>query len=125
MAVNVVEVVPAGTMIELGTGSRASLLDSNTSFPPAGAALFNVTVHVVDTPDCKLVGVQTSWETELICPKAAAPEDKKTAIAELVLILNLRTITYQNLPGSYAEVPLNTDRLIACRHVKKLQTYRV
>jgi hypothetical protein len=61
VAVNVVEVVPAGTMTELEP-SRSSvlLLDSKTSVPPAGAAPLNVTVHVVEAPEFKLFGLQAN-----------------------------------------------------------------
>jgi hypothetical protein len=61
VAVNVVEVVPAGTMAELDAGcSNALLLDSKTSVPPAGAAPFNVTVHVAEAPEFKLFGLQAN-----------------------------------------------------------------
>jgi len=61
VAVNVVEVVPAGTITELDPGgSRVLLLDSKISVPAAGAAPFNVTVHVVDAPELKLFGLQAN-----------------------------------------------------------------
>jgi len=86
VAVNVVEVVPAGTMTELGPSGRSVLLlDSKTSVPPVGAAPLNVTVQVVDAPGFKLLGLQTSWETEIVCPKATA-ENKKTVTAPLLLV---------------------------------------
>jgi hypothetical protein len=86
VAVNVVEVVPAGTMTELDPRGRSVLLlDSKTSVPPVGAAPLNVTVQVVDAPGFKLLGLQSSWETEIVCPKATA-ENKKTVTAPLLLM---------------------------------------
>jgi hypothetical protein len=97
VAVNVIEVVPVGTMTELDPSGRSVLLlDSKTSVPLAGAAPFNVTVQVVDAPEFKLLGLHTSWETETICPKAK-PEKKKTVIPVTVTLLrsvNLRIIIY-------------------------------
>ena len=61
VAVNVVEFVPAGTITEPDpSNSRALLLYSNTSVPSAGAAPFNVTVHVVEAPEFKLFGLQAN-----------------------------------------------------------------
>jgi len=80
VAVNVVEVVPAGTMTELDPGgSSVLLLDNRTSVPPVGAAAFNVTVHTVDVTELKVLGLQPNWETETICPKAK-PANKKVVI---------------------------------------------
>jgi hypothetical protein len=93
VAVNVVEVAPAGIMTELDpVESSVLLVDSNTSMPPAGAAPFNVTVHVEDVWEFKLFGLQANWETEIIpmgagrglrggtaCPKAT-PESNNTSI---------------------------------------------
>jgi hypothetical protein len=71
VAVNVVEVAPAGIMTELDpVESSVLLVDSNTSMPPAGAAPFNVTVHVEDVWEFKLFGLQANWETEII-PRGA------------------------------------------------------
>ena len=99
MAVNVVEVVPAGIVTELDPSGRSVLLlDSRTSIPPVGAAAFKVTAHVVDAPELKLLGLQTSWETEIICPRAT-PENKKLVIPVLAILLpnlNLGIITDQN-----------------------------
>jgi hypothetical protein len=78
VAVNVVEVAPAGTVAESAeTGSHILLLESETCFPPAGAGPLKVTVQVVITPEVKLLGLQTSWETEIICP--AVPQGNKIA----------------------------------------------
>jgi hypothetical protein len=80
VAVNVVEVVPAGTVTELDpSSSSVLLLDSKTSVPPAGAAPVNVTVHVVEASEFTLFGLQVNWETETICPKATL-DTKKTLI---------------------------------------------
>jgi hypothetical protein len=86
VAVNVVEVVPAGTMTELDAScSKALLLDSNTSVPPVGAAPFNVTVHVVDASGFKQFVLQANWETEMICPEATL-ENKKTIIPMIAIL---------------------------------------
>ena len=89
MAVNVVEIVPAGTMTELEPSSSSLLLlDSNTSVPPAGAAPFNVTVHVVDASEFNLFGLHANWDTEMTCPKATM-ESKKAKIP-MIATLNVR-----------------------------------
>jgi hypothetical protein len=88
VAMNVAEVAPAGTVTDVpGTGNSVLLLDSNISVPPVGAAMFNVTVHVVVPAEFKLAGVQASWETESICPNAM-PQNKKTAITDPRFMLN-------------------------------------
>jgi hypothetical protein len=77
VTVNVVEFAPAGTMTELDPSSnRVLLLNSTTSVPSAGAAPFNVTVHVAEAPEFKLFGLQLNWETEMICPKATLEKHK-------------------------------------------------
>jgi hypothetical protein len=94
---NVVEVVPAVTMTELDPSSRSVLLlDSKTSVPPAGAAPFNVTVHVVEAPEFKLLGLQTSWET--ICPKAP-PETKKPVIPVIMTLMPVIKSSHNDLPN--------------------------
>ena len=60
VAVNVVEVVLAGTVTEAaGTGSRLLLLAKFTTVPPFGAAWLSVTLQVVADPEFRLVGLQT------------------------------------------------------------------
>ena len=64
MALKVVEAEPAGTVIvDTGTGNSALLLYSETAMPPASAALFRVTVHVVLTPEVKVVELHVSEES--------------------------------------------------------------
>ena len=64
MAVNVVEIAPAGTVTEVAdTSSSALLLDSDTNIPASGAALLRVTVHVVADPELKLLGLQASEDS--------------------------------------------------------------
>ena len=64
VAVNVVEVAPAGTVTEAaGTGSSVLLLDSDTTVPPLGTALLSVTVQVVAAPELKLLGLQASEDS--------------------------------------------------------------
>jgi hypothetical protein len=92
VAVNVVEVAPAGTVTEAAdTGSHILLLESETFLPPAGAGPLKVTVQVVVDPEVKLLGLQPSWETEITCPKPA-PADKMITTAAtattLLLIAN-------------------------------------
>jgi hypothetical protein len=97
VAVNVVEVVPAGTMTELDpSSSSVLLLDSKTSVPPDGAAPFNVTVHVVEAPEFKLLGLQTSWET--IWPKAP-PEIKKKVIPVIMTLMPVMKSSHNDLPN--------------------------
>jgi hypothetical protein len=62
VALNVVDVDPAATVIEAGTVSRPLLLESDTMAPPAGADWDNVTVQVDVTPLPKLDGAH---DTEL------------------------------------------------------------
>lgn len=57
-----VDVVPAGTVTDGGTGSAVLLDDSATALPPAGAAALNVTVQVVAAPDVRLAGAHAIEE---------------------------------------------------------------
>jgi hypothetical protein len=99
MAVNVVEVVPSGTMTELDPScSSVLLLDSKTSVPPDGAAPFNVTVHVVDAPEFKLLGLQVNWESEMICPKAP-PEMKRPVIPMTTTLMPVMKSSHIKLPN--------------------------
>jgi hypothetical protein len=85
-AVNVVEFVPDGIMIELDpSSSSVLLLDSKTSVPPTGAAPLKVTVHVVEAAEFKLFGLQVNWETE-ICPKAPL-EIAKASIPVIMTVM--------------------------------------
>jgi hypothetical protein len=114
VAVNVVEVAPAGTVTRLAdTGNSPLLLDRDISVPPAGAAAFNVTVHAVAAPEFKLLGLQTSWDTDSICAKAV-PEDRKTPIVAtetLLPIVNLDIMAHRTSSAApvffsvYAEAP--------------------
>jgi hypothetical protein len=63
VALKVAVADPAATVTDAGTVSAAALLDSVTLAPPAGAAWFNVTVHVLVELDPRLVGLQLSEET--------------------------------------------------------------
>jgi hypothetical protein len=107
VAVNVVEVVPAGTMTELEPGSSSLLLlDSKTSVPPAGAAPFNVTVQVVDASEFNLFVLHANRDTKMTCPKAAI-EGKKATIP-MIATLNLRRrklpVPAAILPGEFPAV---------------------
>ena len=63
VALKVALVAEEGTVTEPGTVRVLLELVSVTSAPPAGAALFNVTVHVVDAFAPTLAGLQLSDET--------------------------------------------------------------
>jgi hypothetical protein len=64
VAVNVVVFVPDGTVTEAGTVSIVmSLALSVTMLPPVGAGCVTVIVQVLETPDAKLAGLQTSVDT--------------------------------------------------------------
>ena len=62
VAVKVVEVLLAGTVTEVVTGSAALLLDRPTAVPPVGAVWVSVTVQVVADPELTLVGLQAREE---------------------------------------------------------------
>jgi hypothetical protein len=118
--VNVAEADPAGMLSELTvTGSRALLLDSNTSVPPAGAAGLIVTEQEVAVPDVTLLGLQISCETWLGCP-SAIPENEKMATAATARLLN----GFEFLPGLWLleSVPFSvaapTDKLNASTCLK-------
>ena len=57
---------PADTVTELGTETRALLLDSETEAPPLGAAPESVTVQVVDCPEPRLLGLHDKPDTEMV-----------------------------------------------------------
>jgi hypothetical protein len=64
VAVNIAEVAVAGTVTDAGTGSAVVLFEASvTVLPPVGAGKVRVTVHVVEPPGLRLVGLQTSDET--------------------------------------------------------------
>jgi hypothetical protein len=65
VAVNVAEVPLAGTVTDAGTVSEALLSERATLDPPAGAALFRVTVQVVEAPEFTLVGLHAKLETKI------------------------------------------------------------
>ena len=79
MALNVVITEPAGTVtVDAGTGSRVLLLDSETTVPPAGAALLRVTVHVVPAPVARIVALhdredRTTGAVKLMVAACEAP----------------------------------------------------
>jgi hypothetical protein len=62
--VKVVDVDPAGTVTDVGTGSAVVLFEAIvTVLLSVGAACVSVTVHVVEAPEARLVGVQASDDT--------------------------------------------------------------
>jgi len=63
VAAKVPLVVPAATVSDAGTVRRELLLASVTLDPPAGAAWFSVTVHVLAALCPRLVGLQATLET--------------------------------------------------------------
>ena len=62
MAVNVIDVFPAETVTEVGTGRPVLLEFSVTTLPPLGAAEARVTVQVVFVPGVKPVGLHCREE---------------------------------------------------------------
>ncbi len=60
VALNVVEVVPAGTVTDAGTGSSPVVLERVTTAPPADAGWFSETVQVDELPPLNEVGLQVS-----------------------------------------------------------------
>jgi hypothetical protein len=71
VAVKLVVAEPAGTvMVDTRTGSEALLLKRETAAPPAGAALFRVTVHTALVPEVRLVGLQVSEDRTVGTAKA-------------------------------------------------------
>jgi hypothetical protein len=88
------------------TGSRALLLDSNTSVPPAGAAGLIVTEQEVAIPDVTLLGLQISCETWSGCPSATL-ENEKMATAATARLLD----GFEFLPGPWllGRVPFSAD----------------
>jgi hypothetical protein len=75
----VVKVAPAGTVTDGAAIDRSALLlDSEIVVPPAGAALFKLTVHFALAPAAKSVGLHDSEErtcadTKLIAAVCVAP----------------------------------------------------
>ena len=64
VAVNVVEVVAAGTVTEAGTGNAMLLFDPTvTTLPPLGAGWISAIVHVIAAPDVTLAGAHASEDT--------------------------------------------------------------
>jgi hypothetical protein len=79
VALNVAVVAAAATATEPGTVSVALVFVRVTLAPPAGAALFNVTVQVLDALAPRLVGLHTSEETRTGATRVIV------ALAELLL----------------------------------------
>ena len=65
LAVKVADVLPAGTVTEVGTVNAALLLESATALPPGPTAWLSVATQVVLAPEFTLVGLQTSAETRV------------------------------------------------------------
>lgn len=64
VAVNVVEVAAEGTVTDVAvTGNKVLLLANETTVPLVGAALLNLTVHVVAASEFKVVGLQASEDS--------------------------------------------------------------
>ena len=65
LAGKVAAVAPAAKVTEAGTARAALSLLNASDAPPNGAAPDSVTVHVLEAPDARLVGVQLSPETAI------------------------------------------------------------
>jgi hypothetical protein len=63
VALNVVEVAPAGTVIEAGRVSAGLLVESPIVLPPVGAASLSVSVQVAAPPELMLLGLHDRVET--------------------------------------------------------------
>jgi hypothetical protein len=83
VAVNVPVVEPAPTAAVAGTVSSGLLLLRETEAPPAPAALDKVTVHVVEAPDPRLVGVQLNRLTT-VGATSEIPADCELPFSEAV-----------------------------------------
>lgn len=62
LRVKLAEVAPEATVTDAGTDNAALSLEKLTANPPEEAALFKLTVHVVDWPDSKADGEQFNVE---------------------------------------------------------------
>jgi len=58
VAAKVTVLAPAGTVAEAGTETFELLLETDTTAPPASAAMSRVAVQVLDDPGARVVGVQ-------------------------------------------------------------------
>jgi len=77
LATNVAEVAPAVMLTEAGTVRLALLLLNATDAPPDGAPPASATVHVLEPPDPRLVGLQVSAEIVV-----EVPNDSDTVLLE-------------------------------------------
>ena len=71
---------PAGTVTVAGTANNGLLLDSETTVPPAGAAIFSIAAHVKIWPPVRLPSVHKPIEeregaTKLIVAALDIPFD--------------------------------------------------
>jgi len=62
VALNVLEVEPAGTVADVGVVNSELLSETVTLVPPLGAALVRVTVQTLVALEARLVGLQASAE---------------------------------------------------------------
>ena len=76
---NVAEVAAAATVTEPAAVKEVLLLERETSAPPVGAALVNVTVQALEELGPRIVGVQASAETNTGATRLTL------AVAELLL----------------------------------------
>jgi len=112
-AVKVAEAAPAAMVTEAGTVSKALLSDSATTAPPAGAAWFRVTVHVVEAPESIVVGLQVRSVrlgetivvivppvavTGMALPDCADPNAPETPIEATVVPAEIVAVTIATTP---------------------------
>lgn len=98
-AENVADVVPAATVTFAGTVTAALPLDSETTAPPAGAALESVTVPCELAPPVTLVGFIVTLcklaagggsEAPVVCARTATASRKKSRAVELATLMTRR-----------------------------------
>ena len=91
VAVNVAVLLPAATVTEAGTVSAVLVSEMETDKPPAGAALFNPRVQMVEAPEDTVAGEQLSVEGTagaMRLKEALAVVLLKVAVSPAVLLVD-------------------------------------
>lgn len=114
VALKVAVVAPAVTVAEAGTVSKALLLESATTEPPVGAAVFRVTVQLAMALGFRLPGVQVSAEMlgTVMIPLAPAETDSPSPIALTPVRLVIATVVVVALAASVSwTLPTTPDAI--------------